>query len=306
MGDDRRRLPLKDFKRYGRDKMKSLKDTFELKNGVGIYCLGYGTWQTPDGEIACNSVKEAIKQGYRHIDAAAVYGNEKNVGQGILEGMKESGVSRDELFVTGKVWITERGYEKTLAAFEHSLADLKLDYLDLYLIHWPAHANDYENWEEINLESWRALTDLYRQGKIKAIGVSNFKPHHLKALMETEVPPMVNQIEFHPGYMQRDVLTYCQANHIQVEAWSPLGCGRVLSYEPLQKIAAKYQVSVAQLCLRWVLQNGVVPLSKSVTPSRIKENSEIFDFVISDEDMKTINEFPEIGYSGLDPDTFRG
>ena len=286
--------------------MKGLTDTYELSNGVKIPCLGYGTWQTPDGKTAAESVKEAIRLGYRHVDAAAVYGNEKSVGDGIREGLKENGLSREDIFVTSKAWITERGYEKTIAAFEKSLTDLQLDYLDLYLIHWPAHANEFDNWEEINLDTWRAFTDLYKQGKVRAIGGSNFKPHHLRALMDTEVKPMVNQIEFHSGYMQEDILEYCRNNKIVVEAWSPLGCGRVLSYEPLAEIACRYQHSVAQLCLRWVMQNRVIPLSKSITPSRIKENSEIFDFQIRDEDMAAINSFPEIGYSGLDPDTFLG
>lgn len=278
--------------------MKKLTDTFELNNGYKIPCVGFGTWQTPDGETAVNSVKAAILAGYRHIDTAACYGNEQSVGQGIIE----AGVPREELFITSKVWNTERGYEKTLAAFEKTLADLQTDYLDLYLIHWPASVNQFENWEELNVGTWKAMTELYKAGKIKSIGVSNFMEHHLEALMKTEVKPMVNQIEYHPGQMQEEVVKYCQENDILVEAWSPLGTGRILNNETLKEIAAKYDKSVAQICIKWVLQNGLLPLPKSVTPSRIEENTKVFDFVISDEDMKTIDAMEYCGGSGWHPD----
>lgn len=278
--------------------MKKLTDTFELNNGYKIPCVGFGTWQTPDGETAVNSVKAAILAGYRHIDTAACYGNEQSVGQGIIE----AGVPREELFITSKVWNTERGYEKTLAAFEKTLADLQTDYLDLYLIHWPASVNQFENWEELNVGTWKAMTELYKAGKIKSIGVSNFMEHHLEALMKTEVKPMVNQIEYHPGQMQEEVVKYCQGNDILVEAWSPLGTGRILNNETLKEIAAKYNKSVAQICIKWVLQNGLLPLPKSVTPSRIEENTKVFDFVISDEDMKTIDAMEYCGGSGWHPD----
>ncbi len=278
--------------------MKSLEHTFSLNNGYGIPCVGFGTWQTPDGDTAMMAVSEAIKVGYRHIDAAACYKNEVGVGQGIAA----SGIAREKIFVTSKVWNTDRGYEKTLAAFEKSLSDLGLDYLDLYLIHWPASASRYENWEEINLETWRAMTELYKAGKIKAIGVSNFLPHHMEALMKTEVPPMVDQIEYHPGLVSSDTVEYCREHDVLVEAWSPLGTGRMLDNEELKAIARGYGKSVAQLCIRWCLQNGVVPLPKSVTPSRIAENAQVFDFVISEDDMQKINAMPNFGGSGLHPD----
>lgn len=278
--------------------MKSLNDTFRLNNGYEIPCVGFGTWQTPDGETAVMAVSEAIKAGYRHIDTAACYENEVGVGQGI----KASGADRETLFVTSKVWNTERGYEKTMAAFEKTLADLRLDYLDLYLIHWPASPSQFENWEEINLETWRAMTELYKAGKIKAIGVSNFLPRHLEALMKTEVPPMVNQIEYHPGLTQSETVSYCKAHNILVEAWSPLGTGRMLNNETLKSIAGQYGKSAAQLCIRWCLQNGVLPLPKSVTPSRIAENADVFDFEIEAEDMETIGAMPYFGGSGLHPD----
>ncbi len=272
--------------------------TMKLSNGKLIPAIGYGTWQSPDSEITVEGVKAAIFNGYRHIDAAAVYGNEQSVGKGIAE----CGIPREELFITSKVWNTERGYEKTLAAFEKTLSDLGLDYLDLYLIHWPAAAHMFDNWEEINLETWRAMTELYKAGKIKAIGVSNFKPHHLAALMKTEVKPMVNQIEFHPGLIQTDTVRYCHENGILVEAWSPLGTGRMLSNPLLQEIAGHYGKSAAQLCIRWCMQHEVLPLPKSVTPSRIEENFKVFDFEVSDDDMKKIDALENFGGSGLDPD----
>ena len=278
--------------------MHKLTDSFVLSNGYPIPCVGFGTWQTPDGDIATNAVKCAIQSGYRHIAAAAVYGNEVSVGKGIAE----AGVPREELFITSKVWNTERGYEKTLAAFEKTLADLGLDYLDLYLIHWPASHHQFENWDELNLGTWKAMTELYKAGCVKAIGVSNFLPHHLESLLKTEVKPMVNQIEFHPGLMQSEVVEFCRSHGMLIEAYSPLGTGRMLTNATLMAIAAKYNKSVAHVCIRWVLQNGVLPLPKSITPSRIEDNTNVFDFVLSDEDMATINAMPYCGGSGNHPD----
>lgn len=278
--------------------MKNLTDSYALTNGVKIPCVGFGTWQTPDGEVAINSVAEAIKCGYHHIDTAAVYGNEESVGLAI----KQSGVDRKELFITSKLWNKNRGYESTFKAFEETLNKLGTDYLDLYLIHWPASSSRFDNWDEINLDSWRAMTELYKAGKIKAIGVSNFLPHHLESLVKTEVVPMVNQIEFHPGFMQTETVDFCRKNNILIEAWSPLGTGRMLDNETLKAVAAKYNVSVAQLCIRWCLQNETLPLPKSVTPSRILENTKVFDFEISREDMTAINNMSYCGGSGLHPD----
>jgi len=278
--------------------MRSITDTFTLRNGYKMPCLGYGTWQTPDGQVAVDSVKEALRVGYRHIDGAAAYHNEECVGRGI----KESGVAREDIFITSKLWNDERGYDTTLRAFDKTLADLGLEYLDLYLIHWPASSSRFDNWEQLNLDTWRAMTELYKAGRIRAIGVSNFHEHHLRALMETEVLPMVNQIEFHPGQMQEELVSYCKANDILVQAWSPLGQGNLIGHETITTMAEKYGKTPAQLILRWVLQNSVVPLSKSITPSRILENSQIFDFEIADDDMATICAMPYVGGSGLHPD----
>lgn len=279
--------------------MKELAKCFKLSNGYEIPQVGFGTWQTPNGETTTQAVKAALQCGYRHIDTAAIYGNEKSVG----EGIRKSGVCREDLFVTSKVWNTERGYEKTLAAFDKTLADLGLEYLNLYLIHWPANEKQFENWQEINKDTWRAMETLYLEGKIKSIGVSNFLVHHLDPLLAAaKIEPMINQIEFHPGQMQLDTVEFCKRNQILVEAWSPLGTGRMLNNSTLMAIAEKYQKSVAQLCIRWCLQNEVLPLPKSVTPSRIKENTEVFDFVLSAEDMEIINDMKYCGGSGLNPD----
>lgn len=278
--------------------MNQLTDTYKLNNGIDIPWVGFGTWQTPSGEVTVNSVKKAIETGYRHIDTAAAYKNEGSVGQAI----KESGVNREDLFVTSKLWNTERGYEKTKAAFEQTLKELGTDYLDLYLIHWPAVSAQFDNWEEINLETWKAMTELYKDGKIKAIGVSNFKTHHLEALVQTEVKPMVNQIEYHIGHTQDDIVDFCKKHDILIEAWSPIGSGRLLEDATLKEIAQKYDKSVAQLSIRYVLQNGVLPLPKSVTPERIEENTHLFDFEISDEDMKKLDAMENVGFSGMNPD----
>ena len=274
-----------------------VKKIYTLRNGVEMPGVGFGTWKAKDGEAAYDSIIEALKAGYRHIDTAAMYRNEASVGKAV----RECGLKREDIFVTSKVWNKNRGYEKTMAAFEKSLATMELDYLDLYLIHWPAIPLQFEDWDEINLGTWKAMIELYKAGKIKAIGVANFYPKHLESLMKTEVPPMVNQIEYHPGYLQQDVVDYCHANGIVVQGWSPLGNGAVLGSEFLAEMAAKYNKSVAQICLRFAIQNDIVPLPKSVTPARIASNLDIYDFEISEEDMKAIAAMPETGFSGWNP-----
>lgn len=203
-----------------------MKNYFKLSNGIDVPAVGFGTWLTPEGAVAIEAVERALSVGYRHIDTAAAYDNEKSVGV----ALSRSGIPRNQVFVTSKVWNTERGYDSTLRAFDKTCANLKLEYLDLYLIHWPAVENQFADWKEINAATWRAMERLYDEGRVRSIGVSNFLPHHLRPLMAAaHVPPMVNQIEFHPGFMQRDCVDFCKSAGIVVEAWSPLGRGRVLN-----------------------------------------------------------------------------
>lgn len=273
---------------------------FTLNNGVRIPSLGFGTWQTPSGQIAFEAAKEAIIAGYRHIDCAAIYENERSVGQGIKEGLAQSSAKREEVFITSKLWNSSRGYESTFKAFEKSCDDLGVDYLDLYLIHWPANDKQFKNAKEINQATWQAFIELYEKGKVKAIGVSNFLIHHLEQLKGAKIAPMVNQIEFHPGYAQNELVKYCKNNDILVEAWSPLGCGRLLSDERLKKIATKYGASVSQVCIAWCLAKGTLPLPKSIHKEWILENSKLIK--LADDDIKAIDEIENLGYSGLNPD----
>ncbi|MDO3662923.1 glyoxal/methylglyoxal reductase [Bacillus sp. C28GYM-DRY-1] len=269
----------------------SLKDTVKLHNGVEMPWFGLGVFKVENGSEATESVKAAIKNGYRSIDTAAVYKNEEGVGIGI----KESGVAREELFITSKVWNEDQGYETTLAAFEKSLERLQLDYLDLYLIHWPGK-DKYK-------DTWRALEKLYKDGKIRAIGVSNFQVHHLEELLkDAEIKPMVNQVEFHPRLIQKELRDYCKAQGIQLEAWSPLMQGQLLDNEVLTQIAEKHNKSVAQVILRWDLQHEVVTIPKSIKEHRIIENADIFDFELSQEDMDKIDALNKDERVGPNPD----
>lgn len=276
-----------------------MEKSIKLNNGVLIPQPGFGTFMTKDGEEAIQAVKWAVETGYRHIDTAAIYNNEKGVG----EGIRQCGVSREELFVTSKVWNSERGYDKTLKAFDKTMNDLGLDYLDLYLIHWPANERQFrKKASKLNQETWRAMEKLYEEGRIKAIGVSNFMPHHIERLMEkATVKPAVNQIEFHPGLLQKECVEFCKEQEITVEAWSPLGRGELIFDELLMGLAEKYGSTVAQLIIRWVMQHDIVPLVKSTKQSRIEENFQVFDFEISSEDMQRIDEMKPVRM-GPDPD----
>ncbi len=279
--------------------MNKLSDSYKLSNGVSVPCIGFGTWKMAEGKEASTAVKEAITMGYRHIDTAAIYKNEASVGRGIFE----SGIDRNELFVTTKLWNDDHGYDATLKAFEDSMTKLGLSTIDLYLIHWPNPLKFRDNWEERNAESWRAMEDLYRAGKIRAIGVSNFMPHHFEALMKTaNIAPMVNQIRLFPGFMWKETITYCQEKHIFIEAYSPLGKGVVLASPIIVEIAKKYGKSPAQICLRWSLQMGFLPLPKSVTTERICENAHVFDFILSDADMAQLTNMENLCGDGKHPD----
>ncbi len=277
--------------------VKNLQDTTTLHNGVKMPWFGLGVFKVEEGPELVNAVKVAVKHGYRSIDTAAIYENEEGVGQGIREGLKEAGISREDLFVTSKVWNADLGYESTIAAYEKSLKKLGLEYLDLYLIHWPVEGK-YK-------EAWRALETLYKEGKVKAIGVSNFQIHHLKDLMEdAEVKPMVNQVECHPRLTQKEVQAFCKEQGIQLEAWSPLMQGELLDNEVLQAIATKHGKSVAQVILRWDLQNGIVTIPKSTKEHRIVENSSVFDFELTEEEMNQIDGLNQNHRVGPDPDNF--
>ncbi|MFJ7467521.1 aldo/keto reductase [Peribacillus frigoritolerans] len=275
----------------------NLQDTTTLHNGVEMPWFGLGVFKVEEGPELVNAVKMAIKHGYRSIDTAAIYENEEGVGQGIREGLKEAGISREDLFVTSKVWNADLGYESAIAAYEESLKKLGLEYLDLYLIHWPVEGK-YK-------EAWRALETLYKEGKVKAIGVSNFQIHHLKDLMEdAEVKPMVNQVECHPRLTQKEVQAFCKEQGIQLEAWSPLMQGELLDNDVLQAIATKHGKSVAQVILRWDLQSGIVTIPKSTKEHRIVENSTIFDFELTEEEMNQIDGLNQNHRVGPDPDNF--
>lgn len=259
---------------------------YVLSNGVEIPVIGFGTWQTPAGDVAEQSVLWALQSGYTHIDTAAIYGNEESVGAAI----KKSGLKREDLFITTKLWNSDHSYEKAKAAFQLSLDKLGLDYIDLYLIHWPNPKAYRTSWQVSNQEAWRAMEELYQEGKIRAIGVSNFHKHHLDSLMETAViTPMLNQIYLSPSDMQAEVVKANQSYGILTEAYSPLGTGKIFAIEELARLADKYQKSIAQLVLRWSLQHHYLPLPKSVTQSRIEENIDIFDFEIDAEDMLIID-----------------
>jgi len=272
---------------------KNLQSTTTLLNGVQMPIFGLGVWQVEDGESVIHSVKSAIKAGYKAIDTAAIYKNERGVGQAI----KESGVAREDLFITTKVWNSDQGYESTFAAYEESLEKLGLEYVDLYLIHWPV-AGKYK-------ETWKALEKLYKDGRVRAIGVCNFHQHHLDDLLtDVEVVPMVNQIELHPLLSQELLRNYCASEGIKVTAWSPLGRGRLLDNPDLASIAAKYNKTVAQVILRWDLQNDVIVIPRSTKEERIIENADIFDFEISVEDMAFINSLNKNERTGTDPDNF--
>ena len=281
-------------------KLKSLTDTYTLSNGVEIPCIGFGTWQTPDGDVAVSSVLSALEAGYRHIDTAQGYGNEESVGIAV----KKSGIKREEIFITSKLANSDHGYKKTMAAFEGTMKRLDMDYLDLYLIHWPNPIAFRDNWQEANAGTWKAFEELYKAKRIRAIGISNFHPHHIEELMKTAtIAPMVNQIRLCPGDTQDEVVDYCRAHNILLEAYSPFGVGKLFEVPEMKALAEKYGKTIAQIAIRWSLQRGYLPLPKSVTPARIRENVDVFDFELEESDVELIANLKGcVGYSA-DPDT---
>ncbi len=273
-----------------------LQDTVTLNNGVRMPWLGLGVFKAKEGNEVVQAVQSAIRNGYRSVDTASAYRNEEGVGQAVREALLDNGLRRDELFITSKVWNSEQGYETTLQSFDDSLKRLGFEYLDLFLVHWPVKGK-YK-------ETWRALEKVYAEGKVRAIGVSNFQIHHLEDLLtDAKVVPAVNQVEFHPFLTQKDLMRYCQGKGIQLEAWSPLGQGHLLEHETLKGIAAKYGKTVAQVILRWDLQLGVVTIPKSVREARIIENADVFDFELSTEDILAIDGLNRNQRFGSDPDT---
>jgi methylglyoxal/glyoxal reductase len=269
----------------------SIHDRAVLHNGVQMPWIGLGVYKAEDGDEVIQSIKWAIDAGYRSIDTASLYNNEAGVGQAIAE----SDVPREDLFITTKVWNTDQGYEEALSAFDASLERLGLDYVDLYLVHWPVPGK-YK-------ETWRALEKIYEDGRAKAIGVSNFKKHHLEDLIaDAKIKPMVNQVEYHPRLTQKDLLTYCKQQGIQLEAWRPLLKGEIFEEPTLLELADKYNKTVAQIILRWDIQNGVVTIPKSVTKHRIEENIDIYNFKLTNEDMTRISALNQDKRNGADPD----
>ncbi len=279
--------------------MNSEKDTYRMPGGVEIPCIGFGTWQTPDGETAVQSVRCALDAGYTHVDTAQAYGNEESVGKAI----RLSGIPREDLFITTKLWNRNHSYELTMRSFEESMDKLGLDYLDLFLIHWPNPIAFRDRWQQANAETWRAMEELVDAGRIRAIGVSNFLPHHLDELAKTaRIAPQVNQIRLCPGDTQDETVAYCRKRGMVIEAYSPLGTGRIFDVPEMQELAKKYDRSIAQICVRWSLQRGYLPLPKSVTPSRIQENLKVFDFTLEDEDIQLIADLKGCVGCHSDPD----
>jgi len=274
----------------------SLKDTIKLNNEVEMPAMGLGVFQV-ENDATAEIVKNAIELGYRSIDTAAIYGNEAGVGEGIKLALASTGLNREDLFITSKVWNAGLNYEETVSAYEESLEKLGLGYLDLYLIHWPGK-NKYA-------ESWSALEDLYIGGKIRAIGVCNFNISHLQDLMKNaRVTPVINQVEYHPRLQHQSLRAYCKEHNIQLEAWAPLMQGGLLEDPTIAKIAEKYGKSNSQVILRWDIQNGVITIPKSVRKERMAQNADIFDFSLTVEEMQIINAMNLDKRVGPDPEVF--
>jgi diketogulonate reductase-like aldo/keto reductase len=271
----------------------NIKASTQLNNGVKMPWLGLGVFKMDDGREVQQAVRHALESGYRSIDTAAAYGNERGVGRAI----RESGISREEIFITTKLWNEDQRRKRTTAAFAESLKRLDVDYVDLYLVHWPVKG--------CYPETWREMEEIYQSGRAKAIGVSNFQVHHLEDILrDCRVVPGVNQVEFHPFLLQKELLDFCKSRKIQVEAWSPLMQGRIVSVPAVRKMAEKYQKTPAQITLRWDVQHEVVTIPKSSRNRRIDENTGIFDFALSPEDMNLLDALDEGKRIGPDPENF--
>jgi len=271
----------------------NLQGTVTLRNGITMPYLGLGVFQMSEGKETIEAVKHALEIGYRHIDTAALYGNERSVAQAI----RESTVNRKDIFVTTKVWNSDQGYDNTLRAFDKSMKRLSFDVVDLYLVHWPVKGK--------YLQTWRALEKLYEEKRIRAIGLSNFLQHHIEDILaHCNEPPTVDQLEFHPYLVQQKLIDFCAAKHIQYESWSPLMRGRIFSIPEIQTLAKKYNKTAAQIVLRWNLQKGIVTIPKSSNKNRIAENAQVFDFEISAEDMKATDALDKHERIDADPDNF--
>ncbi|MGE7916146.1 aldo/keto reductase [Lysinibacillus xylanilyticus] len=269
-----------------------------LNNGLEMPLVGYGVFRVPEGDDLAEAVKTAIAKGYRSVDTAQVYRNEESVGRGIRAAIDEGLVTREELFITSKVWNDGLSYEETLAAYDSSLEKLGLDYLDLYLVHWPGIDTNY-------VDVYKALEKIYKDGRVRSIGVSNFHVHHLENLLkETSVIPVINQIEFHPHLIQEEVRAYCKEKGIQVEAWSPLMNGSLLEEALIQQLASKYGKTPAQIVLRYDVQHGIVTIPKTMTPTRMTENLAVFDFALTEEEMAQLDALNDGLRSGPDPEKF--
>jgi len=274
--------------------MDSIQEKSKLHNGVGIPGIGFGTYKMADGDEVKEAVLTALQTGYRMIDTAEFYGNENGIG----DALRSSLLPREEIFLVSKLWNNHHGYKEAREAFFDSLERLKTDFLDLYLIHWPTGKN---------VETWKAMEELYFEGRIRAIGVSNFNPPHIKDLIQNaEIVPMVNQVEFHPYLVQRDLLSFCLEHDIRLEAWSPLMRGKVLRDSVIQKIAENHGKTPAQVVLRWDMQLSIITIPKSVTPERIQENADVFDFSLSQEEMDAIFALNRNERHGPDPDAMAG
>ncbi len=276
-------------------------ESFRLNNNICIPNIGFGTYKSGNGECE-KAIIDAINTGYTYFDTAAFYKNERDIAKAI----KNSNKKREELIIASKVWREDLGYDNTMKAFESSLKNLDTNYLDVYLIHWPKANPEDKNWKEKNIQTWKAMEELYKAGRIKAIGVSNFLPYHLINLMDNcEIKPMINQLELHIGYLQKTAVDFCVKNDILLQAWSPLGRGKVLNEESLKKMAEKYGKTVSQICIRFLYQMGIMPIVKSSSINRMEENLNVFDFSIERDDMYYLMCLPQIGWSGEHPDRQR-